>query len=153
MFPSLPLPPRHLRQRQQNYAWDSGYIYSTSHSLPSLEDFSLSHSPAPIDLPSRVSALNRRAAIVSANLAHLTAVVAPLESAKPEDLTDVQLSDMWQESVALGNALEEFRGQMEEVGAILEELLGERKRERRWVVFAGRGEGRKGGERRRALGI
>jgi hypothetical protein len=94
-------------------------------SLPSFDSVR-----APTDLPSRVQALNRRAAIVQANLAHLTTVVKPLESIKPEELSDNHLSDMWQEGVSLGDAMEEFKTQMEEVSLILEDLLASRRKKK-----------------------
>jgi hypothetical protein len=105
-------------------------------------------------LPARVSALNRRAAIVSANLAHLTAVVKPLETVKLEELSDGHVSDMWHEGMALGTAMEEFGEQMDEVSAILEELLATRMREKRVAEFVveSRGGG-KGSRRNRTPGL
>jgi hypothetical protein len=130
MFGSPHPSSRQLRRRQQNYSWDHGYLYQSELTpAPSYEDLSIPtamHSP--IDLPSRVSALNRRSAIVSANLAHLTQVVKPLETTKPDDLSEAHLTDMWEEGVCLGKAMEEFKEQMEEVGLILEELLIGRKK-------------------------
>jgi hypothetical protein len=92
-------------------------------SIPSFESLRV-----PTDLPSRVQALNRRAAIVSANLAHLTTVVKPLETIKPEELSDTHLNDMWQEGENLGHAMDEFKEQMEEVSLILQELLMARRK-------------------------
>jgi hypothetical protein len=130
MFGSPHPTSRHLRRRQQNYSWDHGYLYQSELApVPSYEDLSIPTAVrTPIDLPSRVSALNRRAAIVSANLAHLTAVVKPLETTKPDDLSEAHLTDMWEEGICLGKAMEEFREQMEEVSLILEELLVGRKK-------------------------
>jgi len=54
-------------------------------------------------------------------------VVKPLETTKPEDLSENQLQDMWEEGVGLGMAMEEFREQMEEVSRILEDFLGMRR--------------------------
>jgi hypothetical protein len=127
-----PLATRQLRRRRQNFAWDHGYVYQSELapifpfedlSIPSFESVR-----TPTDLPSRVQALNRRAAIVHANLAHLTTVVKPLETIKPEELSDNHLRDMWQEGVSLGDAMEEFKAHMEEVSMILEELLISRKK-------------------------
>jgi hypothetical protein len=130
MFGSASPTSHHLRRRQQNYSWDHGYLYqSEPEPVPSYEDLSIPNAiHSPVDLPSRVSALNRRAAIVSKNLDHLTAVVKPLEKIKPDDLSESHLSDMWEEGVCLGKAMEEFKEQMEEVSLILEELLIGRKK-------------------------
>jgi hypothetical protein len=123
---------RQLRRRQQNFACDHGYMYQSELTpISPFEDLSITSFEsfrAPTDLPSRVQALNRRAAIVQANLAHLTTVVKPLETIKPEELSDNHLSDMWQEGVSLGDAMEEFKKQMEEVSLILEELLASRRK-------------------------
>jgi hypothetical protein len=123
---------RQLRRRQKNLAWDHGYFYQSEFApIAPFEDLSIPSFESvrtPTDLPSRVQALNRRAAIVQANLAHLTTVVKPLETIKPEELSDNYLSDMWQEGVNLGDAMEEFKAQMEEVSQILEELLVNRRK-------------------------
>jgi hypothetical protein len=160
MFGSSHPTARHLRRRQQNYSWDHGYLYQSELApVPSYEDLSIPTAiHTPIDLPSRVSALNRRAAIVSANLAHLTAVVKPLETTKPDDLSEAHLNDMWEEGVCLGKAMEEFREQMEEVSLILEELLIGRKKGMK--ILGGIGMGlessrslSRGFSRRRGLGF
>ncbi|KAE8857361.1 hypothetical protein PTNB29_08428 [Pyrenophora teres f. teres] len=113
----------HRHHRHQNYTYDYNYLHETTlsphpHPQPplTLEDLPLPLAPplTPADLPSCLLALNRRAAIVSASLAHLTAVVKPLETTKPEELTENQLQDIWEEGAGLGRAMEEFREQMEE---------------------------------------
>ncbi|KAI1572747.1 hypothetical protein PtrEW4_004061 [Pyrenophora tritici-repentis] len=112
----------HRHHRHQNYTYDYNYLHETtlsphphpfSQSSHTLEDIPIP-TFTPADLPSRLLALNRRAAIVSAALAHLSAVVKPLETTKSEDLTENQLQDIWEEGVGLGRAMEEFREQMEE---------------------------------------
>jgi hypothetical protein len=84
-----------------------------------------SPSLTPRDIQSRIAALNRRAVIVSAQLAHLTSVVKPLETHKPDTLSQTHLHDMHQEGVGLVNALGMFEKQAEEVLGMLAELLGE----------------------------
>ncbi|KAI4635291.1 uncharacterized protein J4E87_000241 [Alternaria ethzedia] len=162
MFGSPHSTSRHHRRRQQNYSWDHGYLYQSELTpVPSYEDLSIPTAiHTPIDLPSRVSALNRRAAIVSANLTHLTAVVKPLETIKPDDLSEAHLSDMWEEGVCLGKAMEEFKEQMEEVSLILEELLIGRKKGMKILGGVGLGLGlessrslSRGFSRRRGLGF
>lgn len=111
---------------------------------PSFEDFPFSafdsiKATSTIDLPARIQALNRRAAIVSTSLAHLTAVVKPLESTKPEEVSDGQLGDMHYEGQVLGEAMEEFKEQMDEVKGMLQELLVSRKKAR-WEKMGGRGD-------------
>jgi len=162
MFGSPHSTSRHLRRRQQNYSWDHGYLYQSELTpVPSYEDLSIPTAiHTAIDLPSRVSALNRRAAIVSANLTHLTAVVKPLETIKPDDLSEAHLSDMWEEGVCLGKAMEEFKEQMEEVSLVLEELLIGRKKGMKILGGVGLGLGlessrslSRGFGRRRGLGF
>jgi hypothetical protein len=140
---------RQLKRRQQNFVWDQSYVYQSELGpIPSFEDLSIPSFEAvraPTDIPSRVQALNRRAAIVSANLAHLTTVVKPLETMKPEELSDNHLNDMYLESANLGNAMEEFREQMEEVSLLLEELLVNKRKK---VVSSVGIEGMRGGSGR-----
>lgn len=60
---------------------------------------------------------------MSAHLAHLTAVVAPFESSQLEALSEDQVSDMWEEGVALCNAVKAFQEQMQEVTGLLNGVL------------------------------
>jgi hypothetical protein len=152
MFNSAPNS-RQLRRRQQNFDWDHSFMYQSELApISSFEDLTLPSFDsvrAPTDLPSRVQALNRRAAIVSANLAHLTTVVKPLETIKPEELSDNHLHDMWQEGENLGHAMDEFKEQMEEVSLILQELLMSRRKK----MVGGMGiEGMRGGSGRGLMG-
>jgi hypothetical protein len=94
------------------------------------------YTPSP-SLPSRIASLNRRAALVSVHLAHLTAVVAPLESTKAEKLNEGQVWDMHAEGVGLVNALKEFE---EVVDEVLRGLLGVLEKR-----GSGEGEGEGGG--------
>jgi hypothetical protein len=139
---------RHIRRPPQSLVLDRGYYYESGGlRTPSIEDFkdlNLAHhthqsypftrpnphasSSASADLPSRIAALNRRAAIVSANLAHLTAVVKPLESTKPEKLSQNDLHGMHQEGVGLVEAMGAFEEQMAEVLGILARLVREKRR-------------------------
>jgi len=93
--------------------WARGPIYSPYY-YPSSSDSEAStppptsthmtqHFPSPnpfpaqkdaASLPSRVLALNRRAAVVAQNLEHLTTAVKPLESVKVGDLGMNHLRDM-----------------------------------------------------------
>ncbi|KAI8933382.1 hypothetical protein NX059_009996 [Plenodomus lindquistii] len=93
-------PPRPLARRQQNYAWDQGYMYQSKIG-PSYDSYPLQspHLTTPFNLHSRIAALNRRAAIVSANLAHRTTVGKPLKHTKLNDLTETQLQGMEYEGV------------------------------------------------------
>ncbi|KAH9882405.1 hypothetical protein J1614_000641 [Plenodomus biglobosus] len=128
MYPSQPLTRRH----HQNYTWDKGTIYTTctlphppwSPYPPPSSPHTLAPAPAPSSLPSRIAALNRRAAIVSANLAHLTTVVKPLETTPLDCLTEAQLLDMEFERAGLEHAMREFREAMGEVGDLLREIRG-----------------------------
>ena len=87
-------------------------------------------SRAASDLPSHVSALNRRAATVSAALEHLTSVVKPLESTKAENLSQSHLHDMHAEGVGLIEALHAFEEQtLEMLGTLGEMLRGRRDKE------------------------
>ncbi|KAH3950602.1 hypothetical protein HBI56_154000 [Parastagonospora nodorum] len=148
--PPLPLTPPSSSRRLIRPAapWHRNtrhYHESTLSRTPSLEDIHNPHhnsalhchqpkpltlpspytpSTRPHDLPSRISALNRRAAVVSAQLAHLTAVARPLESTKPERLSETQLYDMHQEGVGLVRALGMFEAQAKEVLEMLADLLG-----------------------------
>lgn len=149
--PPLPLTPPFGARRQIRPAapWHHNprYYEPTLSRTPSLEDVRNPrhdptlhcHQPKPLnlpspynpstrphDLPSRISALNRRAAVVSSQLAHLTAVARPLESIKPERLSETQLYDMHQEGVGLVRALGMLEAQAKEVLEMLAELLGGR---------------------------
>ena len=134
MFPTSP---RH----HQNYTWDYSYIHETllSHPSPFPHLTSLEHVPLPLSKPPLQIPTDLP------SLAHLTAVVKPLETIKPEDLSENQLQDMWEEGLGLGMAMEEFREQMVVVSGILEELLGVRRR--------GSTKGLKGGRRGRGNGV
>ncbi|KAF2024216.1 hypothetical protein EK21DRAFT_94275 [Setomelanomma holmii] len=131
-------PPRLPRSsRRPKLIWDHGYWYDHELSrtrTPSLESLSLSPrqtTKTPTDLFSRVAALNRRAATVSAALAHLTAVVKPLETIKAEKLSQNQLVDMIAEGRYLSQAMEDFGEQLDECWALLTEVVkGRGKRER-----------------------
>ena len=118
--------------------WDEDYTYDTrTPSPPSLEPLHITEyfpkpnpfvpSKAPSDLPSRVAALNRRAATVSAALEHLTTVVKPLESTKAENLSQTHLHDMHAEGVGLIEALHQFEEQTLEVLGVLGEMLKSRR--------------------------
>jgi hypothetical protein len=152
--PPFPLPYNRCYMRHPPHYpdWDPSHYYDSGGSrTPSTEDLSspsltpytqpypFTHpnphvpSSSPTDLPSRIAALNRRAAIVSANLAHLTAVVKPLESTKPENLSKGHLHDLHQEGVGLVEAMGAFEEQMEEVLVVLAGLVGERKSSRKGV--------------------
>jgi hypothetical protein len=80
---------------------------------------------------------------VSTHLVHLTAVVKPLETTKPENLNQGQLWDMHTEGVGLVGALREFEEVMDEVlkglAGVLEErdgrLRGGKGRGGRWGEF------------------
>jgi hypothetical protein len=78
------------------------------------------------DLPSRTAALNRRAAVVSTALTHLTTVIRPLETVQVRDLTHPQLHDMYRERMELVQAIREFEEQAEEVLEILAQVLTRR---------------------------
>ncbi|KNG46103.1 pq loop repeat-containing protein [Stemphylium lycopersici] len=138
-----------------------GYIYTSDITpIPSYEDFT----PRPAilsltSLPSRVGALNKRAAIVSANLAHLTAVVKPLETMKREEIVESHLNDIWDEGYALGKAMEEFKEQIDEVSEILRDMTSGRRKVSKAVSGAcvagedGRGASGKACGKRRGLGF
>ena len=155
MFDLTP-PTRHMhRHRKQNIAWDHSYMYRSEVSpIPPTDTlpiglFDTFKASTPTDLPSRVRALNRRANIVSATLAHLTTAVKPLETNKREELNDGHLRDIHYETQEVMGALEDFTGQMEEVRLMMQELCSGRRnvgpgwemrsREREWARGKGLG--------------
>lgn len=127
----LPAPGRPFR-RHRDFDWDHEYVYHTDSALPpSFDDSSPPMSPGPVsanDLPSRISALNRRAAVVSGNLTHLNAVVKPLESTKVHELSDWHIKDLCDEYQCLAEAMTDFVEQMREVYDMMQEVYATRRK-------------------------
>jgi hypothetical protein len=115
------LSPSAHHRRRPTLSYSEYYTTPTAHSYPPINQYQTSLHKT--DLPSRVAALNRRATIVTAHLAHLTAVVKPLESTKPEKLNQGQLLDMHREGHRLVVALNRFEEQVYEVMQVLTEVL------------------------------
>jgi type II secretory pathway component PulF len=92
---------------------------------------------------------------VSATLAHLTAVVKPLETTTPEHLSRSQLADMLAEGAYLEQAMRAFEEQMEEVWEVLRAVVEKRGRrgEEREVAFEAEEWGFGSGARARERGM
>ncbi|KAL6706261.1 hypothetical protein ACN47E_005996 [Coniothyrium glycines] len=132
-------------RRQRNY-WECGIVYQPE-VCPTFSSEAARPSPqsAPAtrnELPSRISALNRRAAVVSGSLAHLNAVVKPLEFNKAHEISDWHMKDLCDEYQGVAEAISDFVEQMREVFELMREMNGSRRktvgswekiREREWI--------------------
>ena len=94
---------------------------------PRVTETRLAYPLSLMDLPSRVGALSRRGAMLSTNLAHLTAVMEPLTNKKVDDVGERELRDILKEGRGLGEAMNEFEEQFEEVRELMKELVREKR--------------------------
>ncbi|KAF2871249.1 hypothetical protein BDV95DRAFT_607515 [Massariosphaeria phaeospora] len=102
-------------------------LESTSSSL--FHDPSSRTGPAALSL--RANALSRRCSTLTTHLNYLSAVIEPLRAESPEGVTDEHVNDVFQEAVEVWYAIDALEAKMNEVGTILHEIMGQRKKEGR----------------------